>query len=510
MKIRVFILLVVLFTLVAVLPAQKFAPIGKKKVKGKSLHVAIPFAFKRNYDPLKGNYINLQPLFRVLYSTLFRVNSQLATYPHLVESYEQTGAVVTLQIKKEARFSDGTLISGKDAADSIEMAISNNSFPSPIYKVIEGGADLVAGKVKKCAGIKVLGPKRFQIKLVNENVRFAYYLTSTVLSITPRGRKSGKLVYSGPFEVIDHRETDIKTIVTLQRNRHYLGEKSILDFLYIHFYNQHADFEAAIANGEPELFIYNRHIKMPESNYKYDYYKTPVYGGFYFILNSQKGPFIDKQLRKFFQNFMQSLDVSGSIGWKLTTPAKLVLPHSLTGHTVFKQFVPDDWHKYVPKKKIKISCANSPTGFRKELFLMMKEKLKPYNVDLDLHWVNSQEMIQREQMADFDLTSYYYIVDVPLSSYFYEELFTPGSELNLFGHRVPEASRLLAQLQKEEDELMKLRILAQLERLAQEDSVVIPFVTPLSLVGYKKHVKHVKIDKYMNLNFEEIDVKKRN
>jgi ABC-type oligopeptide transport system substrate-binding subunit len=510
MKLKILLLLVAVFFTALAAPAQKKVNRAKKKPE-KLLHTAIAYRFRGEYDPTRGYAINLRPLFYALYSTLFRVDAQLQPYPYLVESYERQGKTAILQIKKDAVFSDGTPITAEDAVRSIELGMMG-SYPTPMYRVIEGGEQLFRGETDRCAGIEVLGPKRFKVRLVNENIRFAYYLTSSTVSILPRRekRKSKKLAYSGPFQLVDQRELETQTILTLKRNPRYIGKKSKLDTIYIHFYHSHADFRRAIRDGIPGMFLYNQDYRIPVSRYKYNYFKTPTYGAFYLMLNPRKGPFRDKRLRTFLRDFLVQLDVSGSEGWALTTPAKLVLPHSLTGHSVFKQIRAGDLKQSMPAKRVTIRCLNNRTMIKYDLFTLLKRKLLPFNVDLELRWKGETEPLHQGNQRDFDLTAYNYLVDVPLSIYFYETLFSPGHELNMFDYDVPDARGLLAAYLEESDELAKLKILARLEEMAQAESFVVPVMSPLSLLGSKRFVENARIDKYMKINFEEIDVQKRN
>jgi ABC-type transport system substrate-binding protein len=74
-------------------------------------------------------------------------------------------------------------------------------------------------------------------------------------------------------------------------------------------------------------------------------------------------------------------------------------------------------------------------------------------------------------------------------------------------YEVPEALELLDTYRKETDEIKKLKILSRLEEIAQEEAFLIPLFNQLTILGYKNDVKNVTIDKLLNINFEEIDVK---
>lgn len=476
---------------------------------GKTLHFAIPYAWNGDYDPVGNHFINLQSLFRSIYSTLIKLDPSLSPAPFLVDKYEQKGKTVYFYLKKGARFSDGSAITAEDAVRSIEAGMKHSSAPNPLYKVVEGGENLFGGKTRHCAGIKILGPKAFTIALKDEHVEFAYYLTTTNMSILPKEQERKKTVFSGAFKVVHLEKKKKETIVTLKINPYYIGKKGKIDTLYFHFYHNDSQFKKAVQRGEPELFLYNRHLHIPASRYKYNYFKTPTFGGFYFILNPKRGPFRDKRLRTFFKYFILSQDFAKSEKWELTTPAPLVLPYSLTGYFIFKHMVPGDFNAFMPRQKVRIRYVNEDSGPRRTLAPLLKKKLKKYNLDLELHWDSLNNITRRLKKGNIDLTSIHYLVDVPLSIYFYETLFTPGHELNPFGYKIPEALGLLASYHKESDELKKLKILSHLEEIAQEEAFFIPLMNPLSLLGYKSHVKNVKIDKFLNIYFEDIDIEKR-
>jgi ABC-type transport system substrate-binding protein len=486
-----------------------YLPGKEKQEKEKTIHFAVPLPFEFNYDPVEGNYINLQSFFRASYSTLFNLDEYRRPYPFLLETSNRSGKTVTFQLKKDAKFSDGSDITSADVVQSIEAGMKHTSYPNPVYKMIEGGNDLFQGKTPHCSGIKVIDAKRFQITLENENDEYSYYFTSIIMSILPgdRNRNKDKLLFSGPFQVVHQEQQKNQVILTLKRNPWYIGDKPKLDTLVIHLYPESTAFERAILRGEPDIFLYNDRQQILESRFKYNYFKTPIFGGFYFKPNPINGPFKDKQLRTFFKYFVRSQVEARNENWVLTTPVDLVLPYNLTGYFVFKPIPHEDFKPYAPTGKVSIKCVNPKFGIREELFALLKKKLKKYNVTLDLQWNSMPEIHEMERKGTLDLTSLYYIVDVPLSSYFYESLFIPGNELNLFGYEVPEALQLLDAYRKETDDIKKLKILSRLEEIAQEEAFLIPLFNQLSILGYKSEVKNVSIDKFLDINFEEIDVK---
>lgn len=479
--------------------------------KEKVVDFAIPFMFEIGLDPAAYNYINLQPFFRGIYATPFRLDNNLRPYPFLIESYKRkkNKNEVTFRIKKDAKFSDGSDITSRDMVAVIQYAIKRGGSPSSIYKVINGGEAFFRGKVKHCSGIKIIDPKEFEIHFLKDDVPFEYYFTSSLLSVLPAGRNKdkNKMAFSGPFYLESREQKKKRLIYVLKRNPHYIGKKTGIDKLIVTFYREHDEFDLKILNGDPDLFLYNRRRESPRSYYKkYKYFKTPSFGGFYFVLNPRSGVFRDKRLRTFFKCFIRSWDFSRTEKWSLLRPSYLVLPYSLSGYFVFDPIPFCDYKKYAPKKKVTIKCVNADSGIRPELFKTLARRLKKYNIHLQLNWdsLRNIETMQRERTLD--LTSMYYLMDVPLSYFFYESIFSPGYELNLFGYEVPEASKLLEEYHLEKSGIKKLRILSRLEEIAREEAFIIPFGTPLALVGYKENIKNVSIDKFLTVNFEDINV----
>ena len=498
------------FCLIVLSPAMA-SPKNKTGNKIKTLDFAIQYIFDGNFDPVEKNFINLQFLFRSIYSAPFKLNTHLRIEPLLLEKYERNGKQIILYIKENARFSDGSPITAEDMRLSFEAGMTLSDSPNPVYKWIEGGEELFQGKTPHCTGLKTLGDKILEIRLKEENAEIETYFTANTMSILPRHRnrerKPGGMVFSGPFQVTDYREKGKESIVTLKKNPHYFGPAGKIDVIYLHFYKESSDYERIIDIGKPDVFLYNQGLTFPSSRHKYNYFKTPSFGAFYIKLNPREGPFKDKKLRTYLKDIILSLDLVENEKWELMAPCKMILPYSLTGYFVFDPIAPGNFQELMPKKTIKISCLNPNYGIRTTLMPLLKKKLKKYNLDLELKWAKNLDIVRfQERKASFDLTTLYYLVDIPLSSYFYETLFTPGHELNLFGYKVPKAMELLADYRKEDDELKKLKVLSQLETIAQEEAFLIPLMNPLSILGYKDSVKNVKIDKFLQINFEDIDV----
>ncbi|OPZ62071.1 MAG: hypothetical protein BWY86_00568 [Candidatus Aminicenantes bacterium ADurb.Bin508] len=98
-------------------------------------------------------------------------------------------------------------------------------------------------------------------------------------------------------------------------------------------------------------------------------------------------------------------------------------------------------------------------------------------------------------------------MDVADSFSFFESVFLPGMGMNSVS-RVPEADALLAVMRRERDPIKRIGILNALENIAQRESFFLPLVTPVSVIGYKKKVRGLRLSCTMELPFQELSVAK--
>ena len=475
----------------------------------KSINFALQTNFNKNYHHVEDSeIINFQPLLRNVHSTLFKLDSNYKPSPFLIEKFETKGKTVVFFLKKDLKFSNGSDLTYEDVVWSIEACLSYKLNPNPIYRLIEGGEDLLSGKTEHCSGIKVLNQQCFSIEFKNKNIEFPYYFTSSNLSIVPKNWTRDQMVFSGAYKLVKEEVKENFTSVLLEKNPYYIGKKPLLDTILFNFYHSISDFEGAIKRGEPDMFLENFNFKLPASDYKYNYFKTPLAGSFLFLLNPKTGVFKDRKYRIFFRNYIHSLDYGKNENWDYESPSSHILPYGLDGYFVFKPFKKENFLKFAPEKEITVKCYYIDRGIRKRIFPYLKEKLKMHNLKLELFQENWDQLTPRMRRGNFDLTAFYFMVEIPNSYHFYESLFTTSADINPYGYELPEAQNLLSAYMKEPSSLKRMKILSRLEEIAQNESFVIPYMNSLALIGFKNFVQNVKIDPFLNIHFEDIDVEK--
>jgi len=229
-----------------------------------------------------------------------------------------------------------------------------------------------------------------------------------------------------------------------------------------------------------------------------------------FILNPTSGVFKDKKFRTFFKQYLLSVDFTKLGDWNYATSTRYVLPFGLTGYSLFKEFEKLELDDLIPKSPIRIRSYYVNRGIRKIIFPFIQKDIKKHKVEIELNQSDWSELSPRMLRGDFDLTAFYYMVDIPNSFYFYESLFNVSGELNPTGYQVPEAKKLLQEYRMEPDEFKRIKILSQMEKIAHEEAFTIPILNSMCLLGYKSHVINTRIYPVLLIPFEEIDIEKRN
>lgn len=476
----------------------------------KVLKFAIQTAFNRNFHPVEDAYIiNYQPLLRSIFSTLYKMNQDLKPYPFLIDREEVQGRSVIFHLKKNIKFSNGRPITSADAVWSIKSCLKYRLNPNPLYRLIEGGEAFFSGQQTDLPAITALSDRSFQITFTKPNVDFANYLSNSNLSVIPKGWTRDQKVFSGAY-ILDEEEKKANYVeVILKRNPYYIGKRSNLDKVCIHFYETRTFLDEAIRRGDPDIFLYNFYYNIPKSEYKYHYFKTPLSGHFLFLLNPSKGIFKEKRYRTFLKQYLLHTDFTKREDWDFATRAEKILPYGMAGYFVFQPFQAQNLSTLIPKERIKVRCYYVDFGIRRSLIPFLKEDLKKYNVELELISENWDTLSPRLRDGGFDLTAFYFMVDLPDSYHFYENLMYLSGDINPTGYQNPRAIELLNKYQDEPDELKRLKILAQLEKIAQEEAYVVPVLNSMCLLGYKDRLKNVKIDTFLTLPFEEFDIETR-
>jgi len=482
------------------------AKISKKQI----LNIALPSDFNSNYDPLLNPVISFNPFYNSIYSSLFKFDKNLNPRPDLISKYIEKEMSVTFFLKNNAKFSNGKQITSEDVIWSIERTLKK--VPSTFRDSIKGGMAFIKGETKHCSGIKSLTEKKFKIIFNKKNLGYKSHLASVLFSILPKNYKNNKKIFSGPYLVTkEKRESEELVLVNVKKNPYYCGENLNIDNISFMFCATDKYFEETIRKETIDIFL-SFAPEIPQfRKTNYIFFKTPMAGKFFIMLNPTKQPFSDKSLRKYFKSIIQTKNFRKLKGLELVSPVKNILPHSLLGSSIFRPIhreKPTQVNK--PEKMINIKTVLTTYGIRKQLFGFLEKNLKKDNLNLIITWNDYNSWFKQFSSCDFDLSAFYYLVNIPESESFYKEIFLPKGELNPCSIKKNRAINLLQELTKNINSSKRLKILWKLEKLIRDEAYLIPVVNPLITVGYKDFIKNVEVNSMFEVIYGKIQFEERN
>lgn len=479
-----------LLALVAMAGCNSGKPAGGER----HLTLAITSRFEANFNPYRDQIMTFQPLHSLMFDCLFKMDSAMQPRPWLVERTERDGKAVLFTLKPNLRFSDGRPLTASDVAASITGSLRESPTPNPIYRDIAGGEEFMAGRADTVAGLQVLSPVSFRIEFRSENNEYPYYLASLNFAIRPADWSVKNPVGSGAFRVDSLRYDGTKALIHLRRNPHYhsAGDPGI-DELVFEYFTRDTDFVSAVRGEKVDAYFNFLSLALTEVPVSYRPHRMPILGGFYIGLNPGAAETADPGFRRWLASRFDFDGLLSRKKWDIVSPSHRVLPYGMAEYFLFRPIVrqPEE-RRYFPQLK-RLRAVNMQSSIRPELLAFMREELARNNVQLDLEWGSYQEVEARKGRGDYNLTSFFYLTDVPLAIHFYELLFTPGLELNP-GYTVPEALRLLADYREERDGRRRLEILLRLEEIARAECFQIPVCNPVTTLGFRRPIGRLRLN----------------
>lgn len=146
----------------------------------------------------------------LVYETLTFFGAEGELLPWLAASWRELeeGSAFEIELRPEARFSDGTPVQAADVRASILRGarLSSASLAPGFFRVLRDIEPYLAGESEEVAGIEVVGPQRLIFKLNGPLPLFPVLLAdlrTAVALAAPDGTGGQTLLGSGPFR-IDH------------------------------------------------------------------------------------------------------------------------------------------------------------------------------------------------------------------------------------------------------------------------------------------------------------------
>lgn len=180
-----------------------------------------------------------------LFDGLVSMDSSVGLRPALAQTWSLSpdGRVYRFQLRRDARFHDGTPVTAADVAFTIRRQLcpvrGQRTLVSPYLEIIVGAKAFASGQSRLLPGVEILDRHTLEIRLERPYPMFLEVLAVDGLKIVPRGAVEAmgeagfarSPVGSGPFRL--HGWEDERLV--LEANRSYFGDTPHLDRLEIVF-----------------------------------------------------------------------------------------------------------------------------------------------------------------------------------------------------------------------------------------------------------------------------------
>ena len=190
---------------------------------------------------------------RLVYSSLFKLDSNLTLQNDLAESYElsKDNKTYTVRIKRNVLWSDGKPLTADDVVFTIQ-SIQSSQYASPLASSFQG--------------VQVQKVDDYTVSFNLQQTTYAPFLSNLTVGIAPKhvwenippksvglAEQELKPVGSGPYkfqELVTKKKTGETTSITLTRNTSYYGKRPFINTVIFAFFNTHDEAVAALTSGK--------------------------------------------------------------------------------------------------------------------------------------------------------------------------------------------------------------------------------------------------------------------
>lgn len=194
-------------------------------------------------------------LTRVIYSSLFKIGSDLSLTNDLATSVEtsQDGKTYTIRMRDNAAWHDGEKVTAEDVLFTV-TSIQTKDYNSPLASAFQG--------------VQVKKIDDYTVEFTLQKTAYAPFLSSLTVGILPKhvwesvppksfalAEQELKPIGSGPFkfeEIVTKKKTGEVTSIKLARNDSYYGKHPHLTNITFTFLNTHEEALAALTSGKAE------------------------------------------------------------------------------------------------------------------------------------------------------------------------------------------------------------------------------------------------------------------
>ena len=463
-----------------------------------------------------------------LFSGLVSFDPQLNLTPDLAEGWEVggNGTIYTFQLRENARFHDGRLVTAQDVVYSLERAASPELASDTALTYlgdIAGIQEFAAGQADHISGLIALDDHTLRVTIDAPKPYFLLKLTYPTAFVVDRENvESGKDWYrhpngTGPYRLIEW--TRFERMVYEANRDFYLGVPSI-PYIVVNLYS--GDSQALYETGEVDITgVYSIERFTDPTEPLHNELRTGVsLCTGYVVFDTTQPPFDDANVRKAFSiafNRQQYIDV---VWTGNALPAIGLYPPGLPGFNIALQGLPYDpaqarellkQSKYGgPHALPPIEFTNSGTGSYVSGDVAALVQMWKQNLDVTITVENLEPNYYLDQVSMGNHGQLYdggWCADYPDPENFADILFHTGSQQNNGGYSNPELDALLEAARVERDVTRRISMYQQAEQIIVDDAAALFTVHWLNYELVKPYVKgyvltpiDIPIERYMWLD----------
>ena len=292
------------------------------------------------HDPASINIVQM------LFTGLVQLDDKLQIHPQLASSWTlgPDNVTWTFHLKKNLHFSDGTPLTSRDVAYSIDRALqpATQSTVAPLYLgLIKDSDALLAGRTTTLIDDSLQTPDDSTLVIVTKK-KSAYFLNMLTYTCSYVVEKSFITKYAakftdhlaegggtGPFSLVQDihgQEIDFAP------NKNYYDAKPQLQHVRVAFYHQASDAYQAYQHGTIDT------TGVPQATFasdkkRKDFFQIPQLWINYYTMNYLTKPFDNVHIRQAFALAIDKTAIANSV-WKGTVlPTNHIVPQGMPGYS---------------------------------------------------------------------------------------------------------------------------------------------------------------------------------
>jgi oligopeptide transport system substrate-binding protein len=433
-----------------------------------------------------------------IFDGLVQFDAHLNPLPTLAEFWEASrdGRTWTFTLRRGVKFHHGREVTAHDVVYSFARLLDpQKTLPvNELFRRIQGSKEFMQRKTPNVQGLKAVDRYTLQMVLEEPLASALAVLGLAHAAVVPqeeveepRDRFGRTPVGTGPFKFV--RWEPNQEIVLEAHDQYYEG-RPFLDALVFKIGRTPEEAFAEFLKGNlEETIIPPRKIGEVRTDPKYRQYqrvRKPMLNLLYIGFNTQRKPFDDRRVRQAFNYAVDKEAIVREITRMGSLTATGALPPGMLGYDPNLQ-----GYSYDPAKARRLLAAagypdgagfpvvqlwssDKAEGTKAELAAYQRY-LAELGVKVEIHfapdWPALKEMLERGNLPMFRLAWY---ADVPDPDNVLSPLLHSTSPTNRTFYRNPQVDQLLEQARKEFDDVQRIALYHEVERLVMDDA---PWIT---------------------------------